>query len=72
MNNSIFDFKKKIAFTAALVFVAHSFGTLPASAASSAVGTMNTDTVGLTDNENDAEENEVGNDDEDTGPCFLM
>ncbi len=66
MNNSIFDFKKKIAFTAALVFVAHSFGTLPASAASSAVGTMNTDTVGLTDNENDAEENEVGNDDENT------
>ncbi|SHM72963.1 hypothetical protein [Ruminococcus flavefaciens] len=73
MNNGIFDFKKKIAFTAALVIVAHSFGTLPASAASATLGALNTDTVGVpddgtevTDGGGDAENTESGTADETT------
>ena len=58
MNNGIFDFKKKIAFTAALVIVANSFGTLPASAAVFSVGTLKSDTVGVSDGDNGGGEQE--------------
>ncbi|SEH79133.1 hypothetical protein SAMN02910265_02716 [Ruminococcus flavefaciens] len=58
MNNGIFDFKKKIAFTAALVIIANSFGTLPASAAVSSIGTLKSDSVDLSD-DSDGKKKEV-------------
>ena len=42
MNNGLFDFRKKIAFAAALVFVAHTMCVMPA-AEISAVATAQTD-----------------------------
>ena len=56
MNNNIFDFKKKIAFAAALVFVANSFGNITASAASSIPKNVNSNTYDA--DENDEENNE--------------